>query len=45
VHFHTDSGRAFVKRAASASASAQLVQRERRSVRTPPAYGDVTLFE
>jgi chemotaxis receptor (MCP) glutamine deamidase CheD len=43
VHFHTDSGRAFVKRVASAAA--QLAQRERRSMRTPPAYGDVTLFE
>jgi chemotaxis receptor (MCP) glutamine deamidase CheD len=45
VHFHTDSGRAFVKRVASPSAHAQLAQRERRSLRTPPAYGDVTLFE
>jgi len=42
VHFHTDSGRAFVKRVAG---SAQLVQREQRSMRTPPAYGDVTLFD
>ena len=43
VHFHTDSGRAFVKRVTGAAA--KLAQRERRSMRTPPAYGDVTLFE
>jgi chemotaxis receptor (MCP) glutamine deamidase CheD len=43
VHFHTDTGRAFVKRVATTNA--QLVQQEQRSMRTPPAYGDVTLFE
>jgi chemotaxis receptor (MCP) glutamine deamidase CheD len=45
VHFHTDSGRAFVKRVVSAGANARLVQKERQFTRRPPEYGDVTLFE
>lgn len=43
VRFHTESGRAFVKRVVGTRAHA-LVAREARTA-TPPAYGSVTLFE
>ena len=44
VRFHTDSGRAFVKRVASAHATAQLERHETRHGGTRPAFGSVTLF-
>ena len=45
VHFHTATGRAFIKRVVSAKANARLVQREDLWTRTPATYGDVVLFE
>jgi chemotaxis receptor (MCP) glutamine deamidase CheD len=43
VHFHTDSGRAFVKRVLAARP--RLIAAERKQVTERPSYGDVTLFE
>jgi chemotaxis receptor (MCP) glutamine deamidase CheD len=43
VHFHTASGRAFVKRVLGTRALA-IAEEETRVV-IPPTYGDVTLFE
>ena len=45
VHFHTASGRAFVKRVTRAAARAEVVSSERAGRLKPPRYGDVTLFE
>jgi len=43
VHFHTGSGRAFVKRVLGTRARAIVEEQTRATV--PPAYGSVTLFE
>jgi len=43
VHFHTGTGRAFVKRVLSARP--RLVAEEQQRATAPPAYGGVTLFE
>ena len=45
VHFHTETGRVFVKRLVGDSAQARLLDEEARWTLRPPAYGDVTLFE
>lgn len=44
VHFHTDTGRAFVQRINSAAALSRLSAAERRQAAAPPDYGEVTLF-
>jgi chemotaxis protein CheD len=43
VHFHTGSGRAFVKRVLGSRAR-DVVEKQTRTV-VPPTYGSVTLFE
>jgi len=43
VHFHTGTGRAFVKRLVGTRAQAIVAQQARTA--TPPAYGSVTLFD
>jgi len=44
VHFHTDTGQAFVQRIASPAASSRLAAVERRRATAAPAYGTVELF-
>lgn len=44
VHFHTDSGRAFVQRIASPAALSRLAATEQQHVDQKPVYGEVTLF-
>ena len=44
VHFHTDSGRAFVQRIASAAAMSRLSATEQQHAVQKPTYGEVTLF-
>jgi chemotaxis receptor (MCP) glutamine deamidase CheD len=44
VHFQTDTGRAFVRRLASAVALSRLSAAEQQAVVQKPAYGEVTLF-
>jgi chemotaxis protein CheD len=44
VHFHTDTGRAFVQRIASAAALSRLTASERQVAGQKPVYGEVTLF-
>lgn len=45
VHFHTATGRAFVKRLAGEAAASRVLRREVQTARRVPACGDVTLFE
>jgi chemotaxis receptor (MCP) glutamine deamidase CheD len=44
VHFHTDTGRAFVQRITSATALSRVTAAEQRHVAARPEYGEVTLF-
>jgi len=44
VHFHTDTGRAFVQRITSATALSRLAVTEQQHAVQRPAYGEVTLF-
>ncbi len=44
VRFHTDSGRAFVKRISGPRATTRLLDREQRATEQAPQFGDVTLF-
>jgi chemotaxis receptor (MCP) glutamine deamidase CheD len=44
VHFHTESGRAFVQRVASATALSRVAAAEQRHASHAPTYGEVTLF-
>jgi chemotaxis receptor (MCP) glutamine deamidase CheD len=45
VRFETATGRVLVRRVSGAGALARLAVRERRAAATPPACGDVVLFE
>jgi len=44
VHFHTETGRAFVQRITSATALSRVAAAEQRHVAAKPEYGEVTLF-
>jgi chemotaxis receptor (MCP) glutamine deamidase CheD len=44
VHFHTETGRAFVQRITSATALSRVAAAEQRQVTAKPEYGEVTLF-
>lgn len=44
VHFHTDSGRAFVQRITSATALRRVTAAEQRTLAARPEYGEITLF-
>lgn len=44
VHFHTDTGRAFVHRISSGATLTRLSDAERRHTAAKPTYGEVTLF-